>query len=288
VNLLELKKPFDPNDIEWRVQKSGQSNNKMWAMVLAYVTNRAIMDRLDEVCGQGRWENKFTVGPLGGMMCGISIKIDDEWVTKWDGAEETKVEKTKGAYSASMKRAAVQWGIGRYLYDLDATFVSDSGKKSAHKDAVKDKNKKHIGYINWDNPKLPSWALPVATKRPGSVPPNNNSGLIDEINKCTQIDGLEALRIKVSECQKGLKEEASKVFTVKMIELGARWDKDSACFVKKDRHWYTDQVDQADRAGAVEPWWEDNKDQAANDLSEDDFSVVESTVRQTIAINQSS
>jgi hypothetical protein len=58
--------------------------------------------------------------------------------------------------------------------------------------------------------------------------------------------------------------------------------------IVKDRHWYTDQVDQADRAGDVESWWEDNKDQVANDLSKDDFAVVESTVRQTIAINQSS
>jgi hypothetical protein len=250
-------------------------------MVLAYVTNRAIMDRLDEVCGPGNWKNEFNIGPVGGVMCGISIKIESEWVTKWDGAEETKVEKIKGAYSASMKRTAVQWGIGRYLYNLDATFVSDSGKKSAHKDAVKDKNKKHIGYINWDNPKLPSWALPAATKK---VPPNSNSGLIDEINKCTQIDGLETLRIKVSECQKGLKEEASKVFTVKMIELGARWDKDSECFVKKDRHWYEDQ---ADKASDVMSWWEENKTQAAKDLSESDFGVVERLVSQIIDARQS-
>lgn len=50
----------------------------------------------------------------GGVECGISIKIDGEWITKWDAAENTQVEAVKGGRSGAMKRAAVQWGIGRY------------------------------------------------------------------------------------------------------------------------------------------------------------------------------
>ena len=57
------------------------------------------------------------------MICGISIRIGAEWVTKWDGAENTELESVKGGLSASMRRAAVQWGVGRYLYRLPRVWV---------------------------------------------------------------------------------------------------------------------------------------------------------------------
>ena len=123
-------------------------------MLLAYVTNRAVMDRLDEVCGVGNWRNEFVQAPNGGVLCGISVKIDDEWVTKWDGAENTNVEAVKGGLSGSMKRAAVQWGIGRYLYKLPATFAKfhDFGKNN-----IKINNQ----WYKYDNPALPSEFLPT-------------------------------------------------------------------------------------------------------------------------------
>src|SRR5690606_35268028 len=46
-----------------------------------------------------------------------------EWITKWDGAENTDVQAVKGGLSSSMRRAAVQWGIGRYLYRLPSPWV---------------------------------------------------------------------------------------------------------------------------------------------------------------------
>ncbi|MDI8954255.1 hypothetical protein MJO10_29205, partial [Salmonella enterica subsp. enterica serovar Anatum] len=40
----QLDEPFAAEDIEWRIQQSGKTRDgKVWAMVLAYVTNRAIM-----------------------------------------------------------------------------------------------------------------------------------------------------------------------------------------------------------------------------------------------------
>ncbi|EAV6548469.1 recombinase, partial [Salmonella enterica] len=52
MNLDQLDEPFAAEDIEWRIQQSGKTRDgKVWAMVLAYVTNRAIMKRLDDVCG---------------------------------------------------------------------------------------------------------------------------------------------------------------------------------------------------------------------------------------------
>jgi len=159
MDLKKLKDMFPANDIEWRVGSSGEKNGKVWAMGLAYVTNRAIMDRLDDVCGPGGWRNEFKSAPDGGILCGISIKVDDEWVTKWDGAENTQFEAVKGGLSGAMKRAGVQWGIGRYLYNLDATFVKidASGKNSA-------KTKKGT-WFKWHTPQLPNWAIPKDDKQ---------------------------------------------------------------------------------------------------------------------------
>lgn len=152
MNLGDLKKEFGPNDLEWRVQSSGEKNGKPWAKIVPYITNRAIMDRLDEVCGPANWENKFEKGPEGGILCGISILCGEgEWenvpVTKWDGAENTNIEEVKGGLSAAMKRAAVQWGIGRYLYNLPVAW------------AIFTKNGKYSSKINdiwykWDAPEL--------------------------------------------------------------------------------------------------------------------------------------
>ena len=145
---------FDVDEIEWRLQQAGEKNGKVWAICVPYVTNRAIMQRLDDTVGPGSWKNEFKPGPGGGVLCGISIRVGDEWVTKWDGAENTDIEEVKGGLSGAMKRAAVQWGIGRYLYKLDESFanVSDSGK-------LRGKTKDGKTF-KWDPPQLPAWALP--------------------------------------------------------------------------------------------------------------------------------
>ena len=69
----KLRLPFSAEDIEWRVQRSGMKDGRPWAMVLAYVTNRAIQDRLDYVLGAENWRNQFEAGPDGGIVCGLSI-----------------------------------------------------------------------------------------------------------------------------------------------------------------------------------------------------------------------
>lgn len=181
IDLARLKDPFPEKDIEWRIQSSGIKNGKAWAMVLAYVTNRAIMDRFDDVCGPENWKNEYLPGPTGGMMCGLSIKLGGEWVTKWDGSENTQVEAIKGGFSGSMKRAAVQWGPGRYLYNLDATFVSPTDKGEF---SCQIKDEKGVSYYyKWSAPKLPAWALPDGKKQKDpepKEPPNVKDQLRDQ------------------------------------------------------------------------------------------------------------
>lgn len=128
----ELSAPFGNADIEWRAQnfrgpkkaEKGAKFDNGDCLVLPYVTNRAIMERLDEVAGPGHWRNEYQRWGAKGVLCGLSVRLsnpaasEQQWVTKWDGADETDIEATKGGLSSAMKRAAVQWGMGRHLYSL--------------------------------------------------------------------------------------------------------------------------------------------------------------------------
>lgn len=166
MNLSKLSEPFPPTDIEWRIGQSGVKEGKPWATCLAYLTNRAIMERLDAVVGPANWRNELKEWAIGspGVLCGLSIKIGDEWVTKWDGADQPDTEPVKGGFSNAMKRAAVLWGIGRYLYDLPPGFaqISPTGRHYQAKGKAKREGQEPTPAFKWDPPRLPVWALPQA------------------------------------------------------------------------------------------------------------------------------
>tara|TARA_Y100000310_G_scaffold49074_1_gene45405 strand:+ start:2539 stop:3048 length:510 start_codon:yes stop_codon:yes gene_type:complete len=155
--LSRLRTPFLEEDIEWRVQQQGLSKGLPWALVLAYVTNRAIMDRLDDTIGPENWTNDFAQSPNGGVLCTLGVRVDDSWVYKTDGADNTEVERVKGGLSNAMKRAGVQWGIGRYLYKLPTTFAefTSSGRFKTRIDGDP---------YRWNPPKLTEEFLPPSAK----------------------------------------------------------------------------------------------------------------------------
>jgi len=192
INLKKLTEPFPLDDIEWRVSRSGQSPHKgIFCTALAYITARAIQKRLDDVCGPEGWRVEepriICINGKDAFAVGISIRIGDEWITKWDDsgvgrtgprrqiriggewitkwdvADPTKIEPAKGGFSGAMKRAGAQWGIGRYLYYLDETFaeVSDSQPSGSRKWNYARLSEKHGGGVYyWKTPSLPAWALP--------------------------------------------------------------------------------------------------------------------------------
>ena len=125
-DLRRLAAPFAPSDVEWK--PGATTRDKAKGLAMCYISSRAVQNRLDDVCGPADWRNEFRAGPEGGVLCGISVYVERadgtaEWVTKWDGSESTDIEAVKGGLSGAMKRAAVQWGVGRYLYDLPAQWV---------------------------------------------------------------------------------------------------------------------------------------------------------------------
>jgi hypothetical protein len=121
MNFDQLKAPFPPDRISWRVGST--TGDKSKGMALAYIDARDVMERLDEIAGPAGWQCDYPHAN-GKTVCRIGIKVGDEWIWKADGAGDTDYEAEKGALSDAFKRAAVRWGIGRYLYDISSPWVA--------------------------------------------------------------------------------------------------------------------------------------------------------------------
>jgi hypothetical protein len=109
-----LRKPIQPNEIEWRVQsaKGGKTT------IVPYIQSRAVMNRFDEAFGPEGWKDEYREWKGKGVMCTLSvIGQHGDWISKEDGADDTAIESTKGGISDALKRAAVKWGMGRDLYE---------------------------------------------------------------------------------------------------------------------------------------------------------------------------
>lgn len=147
--LEQLKAPFPPDAISWRVGATNKDKTK--GIALAYIDARDVMRRFDEVCGLD-WQCRYSHVTDKGVVCEIGIKIDGEWRWRSNGAGETDVEGEKGAMSDAMKRAAVLWGVGRYLYDLPNEWVELDEYKRLKR-----------------TPTLPKWATPDGAPRQDDV-----------------------------------------------------------------------------------------------------------------------
>ncbi|MBD1583462.1 Rad52/Rad22 family DNA repair protein [Pseudoalteromonas sp. S16_S37] len=172
MNIQEIQKqlsdPFEEHEIEWMVQRCGINHTGPWVQVVPYVTNRAVQQRLDDVLGLNGWENLPRDTPHG-QICGLKLKLGDQTITKWDGADyqgNHGYEPLKSALSGSMKRAAVQFGIARYLYSIEPVFMqcqplSDGKECTANYIEIKSSTGVPVS-AQWEAPALPAWALPRA------------------------------------------------------------------------------------------------------------------------------
>lgn len=138
---LALEKPFPANRIHWRC--GARTQDKSRGVPLAYIDARDAMRRLDEAVGFENWQNKYTLAADGLLVCDIGLRLNGEWVWRSNGAGDTQVEAEKGKASDAFKRAAVQWGVGRYLYSLPNEWlpINSRGKFETQ-------------------PTLPEWATP--------------------------------------------------------------------------------------------------------------------------------
>lgn len=126
MDLNVLTAPLTVQEIEWRVQSQTKDGQKI--IVVPYITNRCVMQRFDDQFGWAGWQNEIKEIE-GGFLCTITaILPGGEIVKKTDGASRTAVEPVKGGISDAMKRCAVQFGLGRSLYDFPKVLIQTTDK----------------------------------------------------------------------------------------------------------------------------------------------------------------
>ncbi len=127
-----LSEPMPLSSIHFKVKKTDGDR----ALVLVYVDARTVMNRLDAVLGNENWEDDYTP-TADGAICRLKVRLPGgEWVQKSDiggineGSDGGDGDKMKGAVSDALKRAAVKFGVGRYLYKIPGQWVDyDPHKK---------------------------------------------------------------------------------------------------------------------------------------------------------------
>ena len=115
MNIQEISKKlsayFPEENIKWRISATTQDKTK--GLAVPYIDTRAIQNRLDDTLGIDGW--KVSYRPIdGGFICSLSLKLNNEWITKEDGSNLTEYEQIKGGISQAFKRVASSgFSIGR-------------------------------------------------------------------------------------------------------------------------------------------------------------------------------
>lgn len=115
-----LAAPFSADEVKFK--PLSVRNNR--ALALAYVDARAIQDRLDAVLGAEAWQDEYESLPDGAVICRLRLRLGSDWITKMDvgspSGQPDSGDRRKAAFSDALKRAAVKFGIGRYLHRVTA------------------------------------------------------------------------------------------------------------------------------------------------------------------------
>lgn len=147
--LKQLKNPFDPKFIKWRVGATSQ--DKKSGIALAYIDSREVKKRLDDVMGITGWKDEL-IRVDKGFICNLYLKINDEWIPRSNAGEDSNMSPVKGGASDAFKRAASKWGIGHYLYYLPNVWVDIVPVGKSY--GFTEQTRKNLAND------LPDWALP--------------------------------------------------------------------------------------------------------------------------------
>jgi hypothetical protein len=119
-----LRAPFPPEEIEW---KPGHlTGDKKRALALAYADSRLYQERLDQVAGN--WSDSYELLDNGRVVI-CRLTVGD--LTRCDVGESEVQDKNTvtSAAAQAFKRAAVKFGVGRYLYNVPQTWVDYDERK---------------------------------------------------------------------------------------------------------------------------------------------------------------
>lgn len=142
-----FRRPFPANTLLFRVGSKSTS--------FAYVDARIVMERLDSVA-KGNWETSYTTLNINGtaaIECHLTINgLVRSDVASIEKQANANIDPVQAAYSNALKRAAVQFGIGRYLYFLPnfpvKLPVNQGGKEYIDRETLRALRSKYNQWLN--------------------------------------------------------------------------------------------------------------------------------------------
>lgn len=135
----KLREPFTINFINWKINNLNTAKTK--AMITFYLDARAVQHRLNRVLGVDGWDFTFTElekdNGVHGKLTIYTYSEEDRKtkpkedciinkVTREDVGYATPTEKSewyKDAVSDALKRCAVHFGVGHFLYALPYLWI---------------------------------------------------------------------------------------------------------------------------------------------------------------------
>ena len=135
-------------EVNWKVQSVSKDKTK--GLAVAYIDARDVANTLDSI--PVLWEDKYTVHQMSAKQvgertidtwvveCGLTIGIDGWSMTRCDVGTGEGEEAAKSAFSDAFKRAAVKFGIGRYLYALPLVWMPIDEYKALTKESLEKLN----------------------------------------------------------------------------------------------------------------------------------------------------
>lgn len=109
---------------KWRIQSF--SKTKPQATCVAYIDSRDVQDILDASC---EWSDRY-YEENGMLFCEITIYADGREYKRSDTGSESQTEAQKGHSSDAFKRAAVKFGVGRFLYSMKIQYLKTNEIKT--------------------------------------------------------------------------------------------------------------------------------------------------------------
>lgn len=154
--LLHLRRPFAPGAIKWKIQasdfydggKGGSKKGATWVLVVPYVDARLVSARLNAVVAGG-WE-EAPVERAGENLLRYKLTVLGQTHTDiGEGQGRGAGMKVKAADSDALKRVAVRFGVGEYLYAMPAFnfYVTPAGGIEDDKPTVKRMESGKPGYL---------------------------------------------------------------------------------------------------------------------------------------------
>ena len=131
-----LEVPFHPSQIEWRVMNTTKNGQPIRGQVVPYADQRAYTDRLNALFTPAGWTRRYTIHASSNFERGQDKKIVAKVLVSCElaifglGTHSATGEEfaddpnaLTAAEAQAFKRAAVCFGLGRYLYYFTGAWV---------------------------------------------------------------------------------------------------------------------------------------------------------------------